>query len=168
MQDTTPPTRNQTSLSQLAIPGAILALVAVAAIALYTTRGTEDTATLPTATPVVMENSAAGTSQMVGAESGIYRDGEYQATGSYITPGGPREVAVVLTLEDGVITGSEFEGLATDPTSQRFQGEFADNYEAIVVGKNIEEVQLTKVSGSSLTPQGFMNALEQIKNQAQS
>jgi hypothetical protein len=38
----------------------------------------------------------------------------------------------------------------------------------MVVGKNISELQLTKVSGSSLTPQGFMDALEKIKAEAQS
>jgi len=37
-----------------------------------------------------------------------------------------------------------------------------------VIGKNIADVQLSRVSGSSLTPEGFNNALATIKSQAQS
>lgn len=59
-----------------------------------------------------------------------------------------------------------FEGLATDPNSKRFQGEFADGYKAQVIGKPIAEVFLTKVSGSSLTPKGFNDAVEKIKSEA--
>jgi hypothetical protein len=36
----------------------------------------------------------------------------------------------------------------------------------MVVGKNIDEVNLGKVSGSSLTPIGFNNAIEDIRSQA--
>ncbi len=36
----------------------------------------------------------------------------------------------------------------------------------VVVGKKIDEVQLTKVAGSSLTPKGFMDALEKVKTEA--
>ena len=37
---------------------------------------------------------------------------------------------------------------------------------ADIAAKNINEVKLDKISGSSLTPQGFNNALEKIKQQA--
>jgi hypothetical protein len=42
------------------------------------------------------------------------------------------------------------------------------DYKQYVVGKKIDEVQLTKVSGSSLTPQGFNDALAKIKAEAKS
>lgn len=51
--------------------------------------------------------------------------------------------------------------------SARFQDLFAQNYKPLVIGKNIDEVQLGKVSGSSLTPMGFNDALAKIKTQAQ-
>ena len=38
----------------------------------------------------------------------------------------------------------------------------------MVVGKNIDEVAITKVAGSSLTPKGFTDALEKIKADAKS
>ncbi len=95
-----------------------------------------------------------------------YKDGTYKAVGNYVSPGGPREVNLTLTLKDGVVTDSVFQGLATDPTSKRFQGEFTEGYKPMVVGKNIDAIAITKVSGSSLTPKGFTDALEKIKVEA--
>jgi len=50
--------------------------------------------------------------------------------------------------------------------SQHYQSRFLSGYKQYVVGKNISSVNLTNVSGSSLTPIGFDNALTQIKAQA--
>lgn len=97
---------------------------------------------------------------------GTYKDGTYTAVGTYISPGGDEEVGVTLTLKDNVITDATVEPKATRPNSVKFQGVFNENYKQFVVGKNINKVKLDKVSGSSLTPQGFMNALKQIKSQA--
>ena len=65
-----------------------------------------------------------------------------------------------------MITGSEVEVKATRPISKTRQTDFAANYKSFVEGKNIDEVSLTKVSGSSLSPKGFNDAVEQIKEQA--
>ena len=115
-------------------------------------------------------NSANTTTQNTNSETNVtvYRDGNYSATGSYISPGGPREISITLTITDGKITDSTFTGGADDPTSQRFQGEFAEGYKAMIVGKNVNEVNLSKVSGSSLTPKGFTDALNKIKTEAKS
>ena len=42
----------------------------------------------------------------------------------------------------------------------------SNNVKTLVVGKKITDVKLDKVSGSSLTPKGFNDALEQIKTLA--
>lgn len=100
--------------------------------------------------------------------SGNYEDGVYEVTGNYISPGGAEEIGVVLTLENNVIVESEVEVRAEREISLEMQNDFAANYKDMVIGKNIDEVELTKVSGSSLTPQGFNDALEKVKVQAQS
>lgn len=100
--------------------------------------------------------------------SGNYEDGVYEVTGNYISPGGAEEIGVVLTLENNVIVDSEVEVRAEREISLEMQNDFAANYKNMVIGKNIDEVELTKVSGSSLTPQGFNDALEKVKAQAQS
>ncbi len=97
-----------------------------------------------------------------------YADGTYSATGSYVSPGGREQVAVTLTLANGVVTASELTPTASSPTSELYQKEFASNYKQYVIGKSISSLKLTKVAGSSLTPKGFNDALEQIKTKAQS
>lgn len=97
-----------------------------------------------------------------------YKDGEYSAQGTYSYHSGTESIGVTLTLKDGVIEDVEVEEMAKAPTSKEMQADFAANYKSEVVGKNIDEVNLGKVSGSSLTPKGFNDAIEQIKTQAKS
>jgi hypothetical protein len=49
---------------------------------------------------------------------------------------------------------------------QQYQTTFQNNFKALVVGKDIASVHLTEVSGSSLTPVGFDDALTMIEAQA--
>lgn len=95
-----------------------------------------------------------------------YEDGEYTSRGVYISPAGEEEIEVSLTIEDGTVIAAEFEGFATNPGSVKWQGEFGEGFEAAVVGKSIDELNLTVVNGSSLTPEGFKDALENIKEEA--
>lgn len=105
---------------------------------------------------------------LTGSETGIYQNGTYEVMGQYMSPGGPEQIAVKLTLQDGLITTAEVKPQAERPNSVKFQGIFADNYKEFVLGKNIDELKLDKVAGSSLTPKGFNDALEKIKAEAQS
>lgn len=50
--------------------------------------------------------------------------------------------------------------------AKKFQEDFAGGIKAVVVGKNLDELNVSKVSGSSLTGAGFNQALEAIKTQA--
>lgn len=97
-----------------------------------------------------------------------YKDGTYSATGSYFTPGGTEEIGLSITLKNGIITNSELTQQGKSPTAKIKQADFAENYKPFVVGKDIDEVNISVVSGSSLTSQGFKDALTQIKSQAKS
>lgn len=97
-----------------------------------------------------------------------YKDGIYTAVGGYLSPGGQEQVSVTLTLEGDIITDAKFEPMAERPISIMMQNAFAADYKQFVVGKNIDEVNLTKVSSSSLTPQGFNDAVNKIKVEAKS
>lgn len=100
------------------------------------------------------------------ASSGKYKDGTYKAVGTYDTPEGEESVTVSLTLKDGVVSDANVTANATGGRSLRYQQMFIGGYKAVVVGKSIEALSVGKVSGSSLTPIGFNNALSQIKTQA--
>ena len=95
-----------------------------------------------------------------------YKDGTYVAMGAYQVHAGPEEVEITVTLKDGLITATSFKGTPKLPMSKRYMEMFDQNYKPMVVGKKISDIQLTKVSGSSLTPVGFNNAIEKIKQQA--
>ena len=96
----------------------------------------------------------------------LYKDGVYSSDGEYLTPGGSEKVAVKITLKNDVIVDAQVEAEAIRPTAVRYQDIFIKNYKQLVVGKKISELQLNKVSGSSLTPKGFNDALAKIKVQA--
>lgn len=98
--------------------------------------------------------------------SGPYADGSYEATGEYQSPGGAESIDVEITLEDDVVTDVTVTGNATQGNAQRYQAQFAGGIADVAVGVNIDELSVDKVAGSSLTSDGFNDALEQIKADA--
>jgi hypothetical protein len=79
---------------------------------------------------------------------------------------GTESVEVSVTLAGDVVTAATFKGEATNPGSVKNQEKFATGYTSLVVGKKIDEISLTVVNGSSLTPVGFMDALAKVKTEA--
>lgn len=129
-----------------------------AAIVYFTNQ--QETATSPTAS----ERREVDTSEAT--NPGGYIDGTYVAVGNYSTPGGTDSIGLTVTLENGIIVSTELEQHATSGNSAQFQGQFASGYADLVVGKDIDEVRLSRVAGSSLTSNGFNEALEEIKEEA--
>lgn len=95
-----------------------------------------------------------------------YTDGTYTDTGSYQAPSGTETIEVTITLKNDTIESVEVVGEATDPQAKLHQGEFINGISGIVVGKNIDEIQVDKVGGSSLTSGGFNAAVDAIKAEA--
>ena len=123
---------------------------------------TTPSAPTPTTTPTPAP--AADTTSLVAFG---YKDGTYNANVSYQSPGGPNGLGVSVTLVSDIITDVSITEGANDPISQKFQDQFAEGYKVLVVGKSIDDVQLGKISGSSLTPKAFNDALNAIKTQAE-
>ena len=73
---------------------------------------------------------------------------------------------VTLTLESNVVTDVEVVGHGDNPNTKQFQGEFIGGIASEVVGKNIDELSVDKVAGSSLTSGGFNKAVDAIKADA--
>ncbi len=95
-----------------------------------------------------------------------YKNGTYNATGSYDSPAGVESIDVSITLSGDAITSSSVTPLAQDRRSMRYQEAFIGGYQPYVIGKNIDSIQLDVVSGASLTPAGFNDALQLIKSRA--
>lgn len=111
--------------------------------------------------PAMMDDSSSAMMR-----DSAYRDGTFSATGEYNSPAGEETIDVSLTLKDGVVTDATFTGNATNPRSVAMQGNFEAGYKALVVGKSLDDLNLTVVNGSSLTPHGFMDAVADIKAEA--
>jgi hypothetical protein len=69
-------------------------------------------------------------------------------------------------ISNDIVVDSAVTGNANSQPSQLYQSKFIDNYKPYVIGKKIDQLYLTKISGSSLTPLGFNSATDNIENQA--
>jgi flagellar basal body-associated protein FliL len=96
----------------------------------------------------------------------VYKDGTYTVDGAYTSPAGAETIGITLTLKKNIITSATAKMEAKNPKSIKFQNDFIKNFKPMVVGKNISDLQLGKVSGSSLTPIGFNDALSKIEAKA--
>ena len=101
-----------------------------------------------------------------GASTGDYTDGTYTADGSYQTPETVESISVTLTIADGVVSEVEVTGDPKARETEQYQGQFIDGISDEVVGKSLDELNVTRVAGSSLTSGGFNEAVESIKEQA--
>jgi len=111
-------------------------------------------------------SAESGSSGEQAATSGDYADGTYTAEGSYQTPETVEQISVSLTLEDGVVTDVEVTGDPQARETEQYQGQFIDGIDEEVVGVPLDELDVSRVAGSSLTSGGFNAAVDEIKGQA--
>lgn len=143
-----------------------IAVVIIAAVVVGAVAAAPKKQAASTATNVVTSAGTTSASSGKNTSSTTYKDGSYTATGSYESPDGDEQITVSITLHNGVITDTSATAGAHDPDGAAYQAQFISGYKSLVVGKNISSVSLSRVSGSSLTPQGFNDAISQIENQA--
>jgi hypothetical protein len=165
-----PPTEPQTAKKSNGLVITIIVVIIIIGIIFAIVKSSSKTATPTVTTPADTTGTPADTSTSTPSgtpTAALYKDGTYSADGHYTSPGGHQTVHVTLTLSNDIITSATVTSGAVDPESSHYQAEFISGYTPQVVGKDISTLNLTKVSGSSLTPGGFDDALTQIKTQAQ-
>lgn len=89
-------------------------------------------------------------------------DGTYEATASYLTPKQTEHVMdVTLTVSDGVVSEANvlYDGAA--PKTPQHSA-FDATYEAVVIGEEVEDLDLSRVGGASLTTGAFNAAVDKI------
>ena len=155
-----PPERKVNPVFATIIVIVLVVGVTVGILVLQKMNGSTETTETTTST------SSTGTTGEVADTSTSYTNGEYTATGKYSTPGGSEDITVTLTLADDIITDVSADGSATSGNSSVYQSQFLDGYKELVIGKDIDEVSLSRVSGSSLTSNGFNEAVEAIRADA--
>ncbi|WP_332663510.1 FMN-binding protein [Aeromicrobium sp.] len=112
-------------------------------------------------------SSSASSDDTSDASAATYKDGDYEAEGTYSNPSGESKVEVEVTLADNKISEITVTPMAQNATSKQFQEKFAGGISGEVVGKSLDELDVSKVAGSSLTSSGFNAAIDDIKADAQ-
>lgn len=110
--------------------------------------------------------SSTATAAPAASPAGPAKDGTYSATGDYMTPGGPESVHVTLAVASGVVTSVRMTASGTTPNAQHYEAAFESGISGVVVGKKLAGLSVGAVSGSSLTGQGFDQALDAIRAEA--
>lgn len=159
----TPKTPNKSIIAIIVI---VLLVAAAGAVVAMNNKETTTTSGNDTS-QISSNNTTASGENNATASTGNYKDGTYNATGSYRTPGGQESIEVKITLSGGVISDASVTQNATGGEAEEYQSKFTASYKSEVVGKKIDEVSLSRVAGSSLTPLGFNTALDTIKSEAQ-
>jgi hypothetical protein len=163
---------------QLSAGLAALALTVAVSACSAEQADTTSTSNDPSTTPSAATPTAAGTPTAGAAASAApeapaeptqedalsYRDGQYSATGWY--GGLPSHQDVTLTVENDTVTAVEINTPAEDDTSLGYQQRFADALPTAIVGRNIDELAVDRLAGSSGCSEGFMNALDEIRADA--
>lgn len=155
---------NQTKTKQLALTAVVVIVIIALAVVAVANRN----ASSPAASSTVSTTSSTSDSATTTGNNQTYNDGNYTATGTYRSPGGSESIEVTVTLKDGNIVATSAVSKANESEGLEYQSQFIAGYKGLVVGKSIDSVSLSRVSGSSLTSQGFNNALTKIKAQAKS
>jgi hypothetical protein len=149
------------------ISAAIGALVVIVVLVVLISLNSKKTTNLASATQSSSKSSSTGSTSKSVASTASYTDGSYNATGSYTSPGGEESITIELTLQKGVVTATSAKSGANDDEAMAYQSQFIGGYKKLVVGKSINTIKLSRVSGSSLTSQGFNEAIAKIKKQAE-
>lgn len=95
-----------------------------------------------------------------------YADGTYTENGIYKSPGGTETIKVKLTLASGLVQSVTVSTVFADPEAQGYENQFIAGISAVVVGKPIATLSVGAVGGSSLTGQGFNQAVASIRADA--
>jgi uncharacterized protein with FMN-binding domain len=109
-----------------------------------------------------------GTKTTTAGSNVTYEDGTYTEPGTYVSPGGTEHISVKMTLAKNIVTALTVTTVQADPTATGYEHMFEGGIDGVAVGKNINDLNIGVVAGSSLTSMGFNQALAAIKAAAKS
>jgi hypothetical protein len=81
---------------------------------------------------------------------------------SYRVPNSTQSIDVTLTIDNFIIKNVNTKH-SMKGESREYQQSFESDYKKFVVGKDIREIKLSRISGASLTTEAFNQAINQIK-----
>lgn len=139
-------------------------IVIIAGIGFALSRPSNPTEITSPVTMVVEENEEIEKDEDVLTEENldIIPDGTHTTSITYFTPKRDEYLLdISITTENGVITDSNIEysqGAEADPNAQKFEAA----YHAEIIGKKLDELDLSRVGGASLTTAAFNEAINKL------
>lgn len=114
--------------------------------------------------------SAASTTTTDSSNPTKYKNGTYTADTTYEVPKSSNSIQVQITLDGDVVKSASatHQFGTTDNKSLVYTQDFDSALSGQIVGRKIEDVNLNRVGGASLTTEGFNTALANILQQAKS
>ena len=116
---------------------------------------------LNTLTPPILTNDKPAEVEVI---TNKYKNGEFSENIKYDSPGGSEDLGVNIKIENDVVVSLSIIEGAHHPKSKQYQKAFIDGVEGKVVGKNLDEVSPSTISGASLTTNAFNLMIRQIKS----
>ena len=77
----------------------------------------------------------------------------------------PESMKVNILINGSTIADLQLSQFPGSQDSKKYQDAFAAEIESYVVGKNINEIQVSRIAGASYTTDAFMQALDKMKSQ---
>lgn len=99
------------------------------------------------------------------ADTNRYTNGTYRTQSTYRTPEGTYVMDVTLVIANDSVTSASL-SFDADGARSGYSKRFTSGYQNQVISKNLEGLNLSRVSGASLTTNAYNNALNNIRNQA--
>lgn len=159
------PNRQKQVIATLAV---LIVIVVIVAGAVYASSSKQEEATTNAATSTTATENVDQSAKNATQANTRYADGNYDASSRYSTPGGTDTMDISVTLQNGSVIAVGASTSPQDAESKEYDNNFLDEFKTFVIGKNIEDVQLSRIAGASLTTGGFMDALESVADQARS
>lgn len=114
----------------------------------------------PTAIPTLLQQSQTTPTSTPSTTS--YK--QMQESIQYYVKRRAETLTVKLFMEGKTIRNLELSQIATNVESQQYQDGFAAEIKTVVVGKSIDEINVSRVAGASYTSDAFMEAISKIKS----
>jgi len=103
---------------------------------------------------------------VTGTSTDANKNNTYSATVTYRVPSPEQNtISIQITLDKGVVTDVEAKNIANSPQSVQYGTRFMSSYKTEVVGQKLNDINLSRVGGASLTSNAFNAALTAIKAQ---
>lgn len=90
----------------------------------------------------------------------------YSANVSYNVPENNETLALTISVSNGIVSDVNIVQSKTGRKSANYQTNFEKSYKQFVIGKQLKDINLSRVGGASITTNAFMEAIKAVQKQA--